>query len=62
MGSNPGYLLKSFLLKRFNVNYGSLGILDEFHGTDALFKKSKEFNRHVTLTSLKSARELIPDD
>jgi len=48
--------------KRFNVNYGSLGILDEFHGTDALFKKSKEFNRHVTLTSLKSARELIPDD
>ena len=48
--------------KRFNVNYGSLGILDEFHGTDALFKKSKAFNRHVTLTSLKSARELIPDD
>ena len=48
--------------KRFNVNYGSLGLLDEFHGTDALFKKSKAFDRHVTLTSFESARELYPDD
>ena len=48
--------------KRFNVNYGSLGLLDEFHGTDALFKKSKAFDRHVILTSFESARELYPDD
>jgi len=47
---------------RFNVNYGSLGILDYLHGTDEKFVKSKAYQRHVTLTSLKSARELIPDD
>ena len=48
--------------KRFNVNYGSLGFLDAWHGTDGTFKNSREFLRHVTLKSLKSARELFPDD
>ena len=48
--------------KRFNVNYGSLGFLDAWHGTDASFKNSREFLRHVTLKSWKSARELFPDD
>ena len=47
---------------RFNVNYGSLGFLDALHGTDEQFKRSRAFDRHVILKSLKSARELFPDD
>ena len=47
---------------RFNVNYGSLGFFDALHGTDKSFKNSKASTRHVTLTSLLSARELYPDD
>ena len=46
---------------RFNVNYGTLGILDYLHGTDVQFRNNKAYDRHVTLTSSKSARELFPD-
>ena len=69
LNSHSGYHLPflpsnenhDFHHKRFNVNYGSLGLLDAFHGTDISFKKNVAFLRHFTLTSLKSARELIPD-
>ena len=47
---------------RFNVNYGTFDILDNFHGTNTPFKKSKACERHVMLLSSKSARELFPDD
>jgi methylsterol monooxygenase len=47
---------------KFNTNYGMLGVLDRLHGTDALFRKSKAYERHSVLLSLVPARELIPDD
>lgn len=51
-------ILKSF---RFNYCYGS-GILDWLHGTDIPFRKSVASKRYVTLTNLKSAREIFPDE
>jgi sterol desaturase/sphingolipid hydroxylase (fatty acid hydroxylase superfamily) len=44
----------------FTTNYGVLGLLDHWHRTDAKFLTSKEKKRHVMLTSLVSARELVP--
>jgi methylsterol monooxygenase len=46
---------------KFNQNFGVLGILDRLHGTDNVFRKSKDYERHIVLTSLTSAKELIPD-
>ncbi len=70
LNSHSGYHLPflpsnedhDFHHKRFNVNYGSTGILDYIHGTDSSFKSNVEYKRHFTITSLKSARELIPDE
>ena len=69
LNSHSGYHLPflpsnenhDFHHKRFNVNYGSLGILDYLHGTDENFRLSTSFKRHFTLKSLKSARDLIPE-
>ena len=47
---------------KFNVNFGSLGMLDDWHKTNEKFKRSIEFVRHQVLTTMKSARELFPDD
>lgn len=47
---------------RFNQNYGVLGILDRLHGTDAMFRKTKSYNRHILLLSLVPIKKLIPDD
>lgn len=47
---------------KFNQNFGLLGILDRIHGTDANFRKTKAFKRHVWLLSLVSLKEQIPDD
>ena len=44
------------------MNYGSLGLLDYLHGTDEKFRENKAYERHITLTSLQSARELFPDN
>ena len=39
-----------------------MGILDRLHGTDALFRKSKAYQRHIFLTSLTPVSELVPDE
>lgn len=46
---------------RFNQCYGATGLMDHLHGTDNLFRKSINNLRHMTLYSLKSARERHPD-
>jgi sterol desaturase/sphingolipid hydroxylase (fatty acid hydroxylase superfamily) len=46
---------------RYNQCFGTLGLLDYLHGTDDLFRSNKAYQRHITLTSLKSAREKFPD-
>ncbi|XP_067141742.1 fatty acid hydroxylase domain-containing protein 2-like [Centruroides vittatus] len=48
--------------KRIWNNFGSVGFLDKLFGTDDLFKKSKEYQRHTILLSFKSMKELFPDD
>lgn len=47
---------------KFNQNYGVLGVLDRLHGTDALFRRSKAYDRHFMLLSLVPIKELIPED
>lgn len=46
----------------FDVNYGSFGLMDELHGTDEKFLKSRQYLRHHMLRSFKSAREEVPDE
>lgn len=41
---------------RFNANFGVLGVLDRLHGTDALFRRSKQYQRHILLLSLVGKR------
>jgi len=43
-----------------NYNFGIYGWLDTLHGTDSLFRKSKEYLRHKVLWSLKPMKALIP--
>lgn len=47
---------------RFTQCYGATGLMDHLHGTDNLFKKTINSMRHMTLYTLKSARERHPDD
>ena len=51
----------SFIFQRFNQIYGVIGILDRLHGTDELFRQSKEHKRHFLLLGLLSAKEIVPD-
>jgi len=37
---------------RFNENFGVLGVLDFFHGTDKTFRQSRQFKTHRTYFSL----------
>jgi len=37
---------------RFNENFGAIGLLDYFHGTDTAFRQSLQFQRHRVLCSL----------
>jgi len=46
---------------KFNVNYGAYGWMDFLMGTDERFKDTVNAQRHRTLFSFKSARELFPD-
>ena len=46
---------------RFNQNFGVMGVLDRLHGTDEQFRRSKNYERHVVLLGLDSAKELYPD-
>ena len=47
---------------RFNQNYGVLGVLDRLHRTDAMFRKTKAYDRHIMLLSLVPIKEMLPDD
>ncbi|KAJ8302685.1 hypothetical protein KUTeg_019081, partial [Tegillarca granosa] len=38
---------------RFSDNFGVMGILDSFHGTDKGWKKSQQIKRHKTIYSAK---------
>jgi hypothetical protein len=38
------------------------GFLDWLHGTDSLFRETIAGKRNITLLSLKSAREIYPDE
>lgn len=49
------------LFFRFNQCYGVLGVLDHLHRTDAMFKRSKAYERHVFLLNLTPLTESIPD-
>lgn len=46
---------------RFNVNYGSMGLLDWLHGTDMLFHGTVQEKRHHTLYSLTPVSQTFPD-
>jgi len=38
-----------------------MGVLDRLHGTDEMFRRSKNYERHVVLLGTDSARQLIPN-
>jgi len=46
---------------KFNQNFGVLGVLDRLHGTDAKFRKTKQYERHSLLMGLTPLNESIPD-
>ncbi|CAH1799955.1 unnamed protein product [Owenia fusiformis] len=46
---------------KFNWNFGTIGVLDWFHGTDEQFNKSVESRRHRTLYGTKPIYEVIRD-
>ena len=49
--------------KRFHTSYGWLSFWDWFYGTDSEFMKTKAHKkRHIRLHTIKSARELFPDE
>jgi len=52
----------TYFLLRFNQCYGVLGILDRLHNTDAQFRASKNYQRHIMHFSLKPVKEAFPDD
>jgi methylsterol monooxygenase len=56
---NPN--LAHFFSSSFNQNYGVLGVLDRFHGTDNQFRKSKAYDRHFMALSLVPVKELYPN-
>lgn len=46
---------------KFTQNFGVLGVLDRLHGTDAKFRNTIEFTRHLPMLTLVPAREMFPD-
>ena len=46
---------------RFNQCFGILGVLDRLHGTDLLFRSTKNYDRHRTMLTLIPARKQYPD-
>ncbi|XP_061596548.1 fatty acid hydroxylase domain-containing protein 2 [Cololabis saira] len=46
---------------RFNQCFGVFGVLDRLHGTDNKFRQTKQYERHVLLTSLTPLNDSIPD-
>ena len=48
-------------LCRFNQMYGVMGVLDRLHGTDEMFRKSKQHERHIVVLGLTPIKHIIPD-
>ncbi|CAB4026362.1 fatty acid hydroxylase domain-containing 2-like [Paramuricea clavata] len=48
--------------QKFNQNFGVLGVLDWLHGTDAIFRQSRAYDRHVYFFNTTSMKEMYPDD
>lgn len=46
---------------KFNQCFGVLGVLDHLHGTDAVFKQTKAYERHTVLLGFTPLSESIPD-
>ncbi|XP_070552709.1 fatty acid hydroxylase domain-containing protein 2-like [Ptychodera flava] len=46
---------------KFNVNYGTFGVLDWLHGTDASFRGTLQHKRHKTLIGFTPMSQAIPD-
>jgi len=47
---------------KFTNNFGVLGVLDRLHGTDASFRKTKAYDRHIMLVGFTPAIELFPEE
>ncbi|KAL5276003.1 FAXDC2 family protein [Megaselia abdita] len=46
---------------KFMNCFGVLGVLDRLHGTDALFRSTKAYTRHIMMLSFRPPREVFPD-
>lgn len=46
---------------RFNNCFGVLGVLDRIHGTDAAFRQTRAYLRHIMMLSFIPPRVAIPD-
>ncbi|XP_067012741.1 fatty acid hydroxylase domain-containing protein 2 isoform X2 [Anabrus simplex] len=46
---------------KFNNCFGVLGVLDRLHGTDAQFRNTRAYARHIMMLSLIPPREAIPE-
>jgi fatty acid hydroxylase domain-containing protein 2 len=49
-------------LCRFINNYGVLGVLDRLHGTDAQFRESRAYQRHILLLGFVPVSHQFPDN
>jgi methylsterol monooxygenase len=46
---------------RFNQMFGVMGVLDRLHGTDEIFRRSKQNERHIVVLGLTPAKVIYPD-
>ncbi|KAI8799114.1 fatty acid hydroxylase domain-containing protein 2-like isoform X1 [Biomphalaria glabrata] len=46
---------------KFNQNFGVLGVLDRFHGTDSQFRASLAYQRHFLLLSTVPVSQQVPE-
>lgn len=46
---------------KFTQNFGVLGVLDRLHGTDAKFRTTTSYTRHVVMLNFVPPREMYPD-
>jgi len=47
---------------KFTNNFGVLGILDRLHGTDTIFRASKQYQRHYMSLTMAPLRQVHPDE
>ena len=43
-------------------NFGTIGILDRLHGTDTMFRASKQYQRHYMSLTVTPLQQVIPDE